>query len=118
MYADNEILFPPHAIPGLAQARGEKWRCVVERVLSLPEDHPEALAFSLLMMRLDGCLSCETDSYRAMRGCLACALQTLRRHKGPDEELLERYEQAVTDVTKYLEQTRDRAKGARPARAA
>jgi hypothetical protein len=53
-----------------------------------------------------------------MRGCLACALQTLRRHKGPDEELLERYEQAVTDVTKYLEQTRDRAKGARPARAA
>jgi len=118
MYADNEILFPPHAIPGLRQARGEQWRDLVDRILSLPEDHPEALAFSLLMMRLDGCLSCETDSYRAMRGCLACALQTLRRHKGPDEELIERYQGALADVTKYLEQSKGRAQGGRPARAA
>ena len=102
MYAENEILFPPHVIPRLARARGELWRALVERVNDLPPDHEETLAFSLLMIRLDGCLSCETDSYRAMRGCAACALQTLHRFKGTDQDLLQRYQKAVQDVQAYL----------------
>lgn len=103
MYAENELLFPPYAIPKLREARGEKWQELVDQVLALPDDDPEALAFSLMMIRLDGCMSCETDSYRAMRGCIPCALQTLRRFKGTDEELIERYHQAVADVRAYLE---------------
>lgn len=103
MYAENELLFPPYAIPKLRDARGKKWQELVDQVLALPEDDPEALAFSLMMIRLDGCMSCETDSYRAMRGCIPCALQTLRRFKGSDQELLERYEQALADVRGYLE---------------
>jgi hypothetical protein len=103
MYADNEILFPPYAIPQLKDTRGDVWRNLVERVIRLPEDHPESLAFSLMMIRLDGCLSCETDSYRAMRGCVACAKQTLRRFKGPDEDLLERFNKALNDVKVFLD---------------
>ena len=102
IYADNEILFPPHAIPRLARARGEHWRELVERVTSLPPDDPDCLAFSLMMIRLDGCLSCETDSFRAMRGCTACALQTLHRFKGSDQDLLQRYRKAAHDVRAYL----------------
>jgi hypothetical protein len=102
MYADNELLFPTHVIPALRHARGEQWRALVEQVNTLPEDHPERLAFSLMMIRLDGCLSCETDSYRAMRGCKACAHQMLRRHKGPDDELLQSYSEALEDVQAYL----------------
>ncbi len=102
MYSDNEILFPPHAIPRLARSRGEGWRELVERVTALPPDDPECLGFSLMMIRLDGCLSCETDSYRAMRGCTACALQTLHRFKGSDQDLLQRYHKAVQDVSAYL----------------
>jgi hypothetical protein len=102
MYAENELLFPPYVIPRLARARGERWRALVERVTSLPPDDAEALAFSLMMIRLDGCLSCETDSYRAMRGCAACALQTLHRFKGSDQDLLERYRKALQDVQAYL----------------
>ncbi len=102
MYSDNEILFPPHAIPRLARSRGERWRELVERVNSLPPDDPECLGFSLMMIRLDGCLSCETDSFRAMRGCTACALQTLHRFKGSDQDLLQRYHKAVQDVRAYL----------------
>ncbi len=102
MYSDNEILFPPHAIPRLARSRGEAWRELVERVTALPPDAPECLGFSLMMIRLDGCLSCETDSYRAMRGCTACALQTLHRFKGSDQDLLQRYRKAVQDVRGYL----------------
>jgi hypothetical protein len=102
MYAENEILFPPYAIPQLKEIRGDVWRELVERTTRLPEDHPECLAFSLMMIRLDGCLSCETDSYRAMRGCVACAQQTLRRFKGSDEELLQRFNKALSDVQVFL----------------
>jgi hypothetical protein len=56
-----------------------------------------------MMIRLDGCLSCETDSYRAMRGCVACAQQTLRRFKASDEELVERFNKALKDVIGFLE---------------
>jgi len=62
----------------------------------------EKLAFSLMMIRIDGCLNCETDSYRAMRGCRDCARQSLRRLKASDEELLELYGKALEDVRAYL----------------
>ncbi len=98
MYAENELLFPPYAIPALRDTRQEAFRELVERVAKLPQDHPESLAFSLMMIRLDGCLACETDSYRAMRGCIPCAQQTLRRFKGSDAELLKRYGKALDEV--------------------
>ena len=104
MYAENEILFPPYVIPSLRDARGPLWRDLVDRVSRLPEEQPENLGFSLLMIRLDGCLNCETDSYRAMRGCLACAQQTLRRFKGSDQELIDRYNKAVQDISVFMGQ--------------
>ena len=55
----------------------------------------EVLALMSLMIELNGCLACETDSYRAMRGCTACAQQTLRRYKGSDEELICLYQESV-----------------------
>jgi hypothetical protein len=103
MYADNELLFPPYVIPTLRLLRGDQWRDLVDHVAGLPQDHPESLAFSLMMVRLDGCMGCETDSFRAMRGCMACAQQVLRRHKGSEAELLKRYRKALQDVRAYLE---------------
>lgn len=101
MYTDNEILFPAQAIPALKDLRGEAWRALVERVAQLPEAHEERLAFMLLMMRLNTCINCETDSFRAMKGCTACSRQTLRRFKGEDAELLELYERALHDVREF-----------------
>jgi hypothetical protein len=103
MYAYNQLLFPADTIPHLRQTRGETWKALVDRVTGLPEDHPEFLAFVLLMIRLDGCMACETDSYRAMRGCTPCARQTLRRFKGSDADLLGRYREALEDVQAHLE---------------
>jgi hypothetical protein len=102
MYADNELLFPPHAIQPLRAARGPVWKELVDRVASLPDGHPESLAFSLLMIRLDGCLSCETDSFRAMRGCVACSHQVLHRYKGPDVDLVKRYSRCLHEVWSHL----------------
>ncbi len=102
MYTKNELMFPHYAIPRLRESRGAVWHTLVNRVLSLPETHEEVLAFMLLMIRLNGCLSCETDSYRAMRGCMMCSLQTLRRYKDPDDDLLRMYHEALADVRQHV----------------
>lgn len=101
MYAENELMFPYTAIPSLRRLRGAQWQELVERVMNLPEAHEETLAFMLMMIRLNGCIGCETDSYRAMRGCAACAVQTLRRYKGDDEELLSAFRQALAEVHQF-----------------
>ncbi|MBI4771552.1 MAG: hypothetical protein HY784_14360 [Chloroflexi bacterium] len=103
MYAANQLLFPPEVIPVLGELRGGAWRELVRRVSLLPETHPESLAFTLMMIRLDGCMECETDSFRAMRGCEACALQTIRRFKRSDDDLLARYQAALRDVIGFLQ---------------
>ncbi len=102
MYSNNELMFPNYVIPMLRDMRGPEWRELVDRVLALPEDHAEVIAFSLMMVRLNGCMECETDSYRAMRGCAMCVTQTLRRYKGPDRDLLEAYYEALADTEAYL----------------
>jgi hypothetical protein len=105
MYTNNELLFPHHVIPSLRRLRGPEWRALVDQIMKLPENHEETLAFMLMMIRLNGCMGCETDSYRAMRGCSACAMQTLRRYKGEDAELVDMYRQALSDVRDFAERT-------------
>ncbi len=102
MYAKNELMFPHYAIQHTRDGRGADWNALVDHVLSLPETHEEVLAFMLMMIRLNGCMPCETDSYRAMRGCAMCVEQTMRRYKGSDEDLLGKYQQALIDVRSYM----------------
>lgn len=99
---DTEILFPARIIPQLGRLRGRDWRGLVEHVTRLPEGHPDSLAFSLMMIRLDGCVTCQCDSYKAMRGCTYCALTTLSRYKGQDSDLLNQFERAREDVNGFL----------------
>lgn len=101
MYAQNDLFFPYRAIAALSTQRGEEWQALVQHVLSLPELHEETLAFMWMMVRLNGCASCETDSYRAMRGCAACAVQTLRRFKGDDAALIKAYEDSLADLRRF-----------------
>jgi hypothetical protein len=105
MYTANDILFPRHVIPTLKTLRGEQWAALVERVSQQPENHEDTLAFMLMMIRLNGCMTCETDSYRAMRGCGLCAQQTLRRYKGSDDDLLALFEQALSDVRAFAHES-------------
>ena len=94
MYASNDILFPYRVIATLKDLREEPWQKLVAEIIPLPENDVRVLAFMLMMVRINGCMSCETDSYRAMRGCTACTHQTLRRFKGSDEDLINMYERA------------------------
>lgn len=113
MYVNTEIMFPPSVIPALRGAGGPAWRDLVDRVAGLEDTHPESLAFSLMMIRLDGCLECESDSFRAMRGCAACALQSVRRYRTNERELLRLYQAALADVRAFLAGRRE---GVWPAR--
>lgn len=109
MYANNDILFPYHVIATLKNLRGEVWQNLVRQVMDQPQNDERTLAFMLMMVRLNGCMTCETDSYRAMRGCATCTRQTLRRFKGSDEELVTMYEQALFDIRQFAQDQTDYA---------
>ena len=112
MHAGSELLFPPYAVKPLRGLRGPEWDDLITRIDALPETHPDSLAFSLMMIRLDGCLTCETDSYKAMRGCAQCAIQTIRRFKEDDEDLLQLYREAQADINAYLKENTQQQKKA------
>ena len=93
--------------PSLRNLRGEAWQELVDQAIEAPEGSLEQLAFSLLLIRLDGCLTCYADCYRAMRGCTDCAVTTVSRFRGEDKELIDMYEEATVDVNEYLQAQRD-----------
>jgi hypothetical protein len=101
--SDAEILFPARVIPSLRNLRGQVWQQLIDHVLSQPPESSEQQAFMLMMIRLDGCLTCHADSYRAMRGCTLCAQQTITRFKGSDQDLAAEFEQARIDIERWLE---------------
>ena len=101
-HSDTEILFPMRVAPGLRELRGRKWQRLTDRAIEAADGSPEQLAFGLVLIRLAGCLTCHPDSYRALRGCTACATHVIRRHRGEDENLAELYQRALTDVEGFL----------------
>lgn len=100
--SDTEILFPMRVAPILIELRGKSWKHLVSDVLDEPEDSLDQLAFNLLLIRLSSCLTCHTDSYRAMRGCTICATQVIRRFKGDDKELVSYFKRAKGDIQRYI----------------
>jgi hypothetical protein len=98
---DAEILFPARVIPLLRNLRGAEWQRLVDAVVGHSTGSVEEQAFSLMMIRLDGCLTCHADSYRAMRGCTLCAQQTIARFKGSDGDLVAAYEAAKADLSHW-----------------
>lgn len=103
MYPDSEILFPPRCIEQLGDLRGPKWQDLVVRIVTLPHNHPEVLAFGLMMIRLGSCLTCDLDSYRASLGCCTCARRTVSGYKEDDTSLLDLYEKSLGEVQAFAE---------------
>lgn len=102
MYPKAELLFPPRLMASLRTLRGPEWADLVARVAKLPETEPDSLAFTLMMIRMDGCIKCHEGSFKYMRGCQLCATQTVMQFKGSDGDLLLLYQKARRDVDSYL----------------
>lgn len=99
--SDTELIFPLRVIPCLRTLRGEGWQALVDRVTAAQADPLDQQAFVLLMVRLGSCLTCDSDAYRAMRGCTQCARQMVRRYRGSDQDLLQQFEQMRSEVVAY-----------------
>jgi hypothetical protein len=99
---NNDLLFPSRAIEMLVNIRGEHWENLLNSLVNMEPTNPDKIGFVLMMVRLSGCTSCQSDSFRAMRGCLLCSTTTIKRYKGSDQTLIDLYTQAKKDVVKYM----------------
>lgn len=98
-----ELLFPAHLIPSMRDLRGDEWRDLVDRVTALPETHPDSLAFVLMMIELDGCLRCNSNNYKFLRGCYLCATQAVQSFKGSDADLIDLFGKAKKELEMQLQ---------------
>lgn len=99
---ETEVLFPGKAIGSLSGLRGDVWQSLVTEVINKPVEAPEQTAFLLMMIKIGGCITCNVDSFRAMRGCPACAQLNIKRFKGSDDDLIKLYQQFLQDAKSYL----------------
>jgi hypothetical protein len=99
---DTELLFPSRVISALESERGKEWQDLVTEIMSKDPGDSEYLAFVLMMAELNGCGSCSSDSFRAMRGCTQCALQNIRRFKADDSKLIKLYEKSSKEINNKL----------------
>jgi hypothetical protein len=102
MYPESEILFPSRCVPQLRNLRAAEWANLIDHIVTLPDGHEDVLGFSLMMVRLGSCLTCDLDSYRASLGCCTCARRSVAGFKGSDMDLVRMFEQARAEVRVYL----------------
>jgi hypothetical protein len=100
---DTDLIFPPRGISALSNERGTTWHALVKAVEITGADSPEKIAIILMMARLNNCACCNADSYRAIQGCTTCAIQSLKRFHGSDEELAGLFETAKIEVSIILQ---------------
>jgi hypothetical protein len=102
--ASIDLLFPSRAIEPLRKLRGERWENLINDLVELDPESLERIAFVLLMVRMGGCTTCQSDSFRAMRGCIMCSSNTIKRYKGDDQSLLELYNEAKKEIMRYIKE--------------
>jgi hypothetical protein len=102
MRGNNEWMFPVSATPLIREARGDEWRELTEYVESLDEEHEDSLAFTLMMVKICGCLSCQPGGYKLSLGCSTCAFRASANLKGSDNQVLRRYQAAREEVRTFL----------------
>lgn len=100
---DTDLIFPNRVISTLGELRGVSWKKLVDDVASKDLDSDDQLAFVLMMAKIDGCMTCNADSFRAMKGCTLCAQDAIRRFRGEDKELMKLYSDAQKDVVSIRE---------------
>ena len=99
---DTELLFPMRVTPALRDLRGDDWKHLVDSVCREHDASLSHLAFSLMLIRLNRCLTCHPDSYRAMHGCTVCACQSVRRFRGNDSELIAMFDVALDEIQRFI----------------
>ena len=108
LYKATISFFPMYALPKLRRSRGHKWARLIKRISRLPEEHPENMAFTLMLRRLDG----ELDRAGApcmMPGCATCAHDILQAYDGNVRFLLDIYKKTLNEVQSFVASLKARA---------
>ena len=104
MYSyDTELLFPPKIIPTLRGLRGRDWANLIDQIDQSVNDDLVQIAFVLLMVRMNGCMTCSSDSYKAMRGCYRCSSLSIHWFPGTYLDLNRLYRDALNEMEDYIE---------------
>ena len=98
---EADIIFPPRVIPELRDLRGIEWQKWIDRASGYSPDSQDRAALVLMMVKLAGCVTCQADSFKAMRGCALCAAQTIKRFRGEDNELFHLIEAAKQEILDF-----------------
>ena len=99
---DTEILFPTYIIPELHDLRGDEWKDLIQQVEKRESSDPKRIAFTLMMVQINNCVSCQADSYRALKGCVQCARQNIERLRGDHVELVNLFKEANEEISNYI----------------
>jgi hypothetical protein len=97
-----ELLFAHWAVRALKDARGPKWKKLVQDIAARPETDSDALAFHLTMVRLNSCVTCDVRKYAERGGCARCASTNLGFSKETEESLIARYRLSRKQVADEL----------------
>jgi hypothetical protein len=96
------FIFPLEVIPALATLRGDQWISFVEHISKEPDHSIETIAFTHMMVRINNCHTCNSDSFRAMNGCIKCSTQSISRFRGTDSDLMILYNSSKYAVETFL----------------
>jgi hypothetical protein len=99
---DTELIFPIRILPKLIDLRGEIWGKKINELLET-NNLVNQVGMIVLMIKVAGCITCNADSYRAIRGCTLCSQQAIKRYKGTDKELIQIYLKSCVKVKKFIE---------------
>jgi hypothetical protein len=94
----TQISFPVSAIKQLKGMRSIAWDRFLDKIIPLDSDDPEVIGFVLMMTRQCNCTTCNSDSFRMLKGCEECGKQAIRRIKFNDDELISFHINCVKEI--------------------
>ncbi len=97
-----QLLFPLEILPEIKDIRTKTWKGFLENYQQGENTLVTTVALVITLTRLVGCATCEADSFRAMRGCVACAKQSLKRNKDSDDTIIDSFHQCERQVVQFL----------------
>jgi len=98
---DTEIVFPTRIIPALMDVRGSVWEQFIKNILAPEVSETDLTTLTLMITRMASCITCNSDSFRAMRGCTLCARQAIKRFRGSDQDLIRVFHETLEEVEEY-----------------
>jgi len=107
---DADFIFPSWVIKELEHQKSDEWQKLVLNVLTHEQDSEVHLGFVFLMAKLNNCNTCNADSFRALKGCKECSLQTLRRLDYSEKKILNEYDKAKNQIQNFIDKEQEMRK--------